>query len=167
VQSVEDYLLTVREKTARVLILAKEQVKQQRSYLKDIVLALQDGTRGFFAERSEHLQRLSEAVIRLSAGLIKKDEVYLKDREKRLLRGVDAYFDRARLRLKRQDDLVKLVHPQQTLRRGFSITRTQEGALVNTIRGVIKGSKFITYVTDGAILSDVEKIEKGQKDEGC
>jgi len=167
VQTVEDYLLLVREKTERVLSSAKERIDQQRSTLKDIGLALQDGTRGFFALRSEHLQRLSEAVIRLSAGRLKKDESSLKDREERLLRGVEAYFERVRLRLKRHNDLVKLVHPQQTLRRGFSITRTEEGQLVNSVKGLKEGSGLVTFVKDGALLSDVVKIKKGQKDEGC
>ncbi len=161
VQTVEEYLITVREKTERVLSLAQDRLDRERSGLKDVVLALHNGTRDFFAEHSRRLERMSEAVVRLSAGAAKKERAAAGERKQRFLRALPAYLDRTRQRVKRYCDIVKLVHPRQTLKRGFSITRTAEGKLVRALKDVKKDAEIVTTLVDGTVRSGVESMEKG------
>jgi len=68
-----------------------------------------------------------------------------------LLRG----RDRDQARLARVSTVLSALDPSATLRRGFSITRTEDGRVVTSLDEVKKGDRLLTQVADGEIESQV------------
>ena len=57
-----------------------------------------------------------------------------------------------------------LASPGNTLRRGFSITRTNQGAVLRSVKKVREGDVILTQVSDGSLKSRIDKSNSLQKD---
>ena len=62
-------------------------------------------------------------------------------------------------RLKSHAKLVEVVHPKNTIKRGFTITRTADGKLVRDTKTVQPGEELRTTVSDGVVKSTVKKTD--------
>jgi exodeoxyribonuclease VII large subunit len=69
-------------------------------------------------------------------------------------RVAHAMSDR-RQRLRRLADVVRLLAPEATLARGYSLTRTADGKVIRTVEQVRAGTRVVTRVSDGEFASDV------------
>ncbi len=56
------------------------------------------------------------------------------------------------------NDLLRVLGPQATLERGYSITTDASGGPLSSIRSVSSGERVRTQLADGEILSDVAKV---------
>lgn len=65
-------------------------------------------------------------------------------------------LQRSRHRLAQAQTRLELLSPKATLERGYSITRTEDGRIVKTVKGVRRGDKLRTLVADGEISSVAE-----------
>jgi exodeoxyribonuclease VII large subunit len=61
----------------------------------------------------------------------------------------------AQHRLAQAGTKLELLSPNSTLQRGYSITRTADGAIVKTVKTVKSGDKIRTLVVDGEFPSVV------------
>jgi len=62
----------------------------------------------------------------------------------------------SRTKINQYQKLVQMADPKNTLKRGFSITRNQEGQIIRSVKDV-KGIKTITtQLEDGIINSEVK-----------
>ena len=66
------------------------------------------------------------------------------------------HADTAAARLDGMDDRARLLDPALTLARGWSITRTEAGALVRSGDGALPGTVLVTTVAQGTVISRVE-----------
>jgi len=87
--------------------------------------------------------------------LIRRQE--LEGLRERLSRGLDQRMDGLRGRLEAAGGLLRVLGPQSTLSRGYSITRTEEGEIVHSVAQASAGKTLRTQLADGEILSRVEK----------
>jgi exodeoxyribonuclease VII large subunit len=65
-------------------------------------------------------------------------------------------FEARRQRLARGHELLRLLSPEATLQRGYSITRRADGTVLKSARGVAPGTPLLTHLRDGEIKSVVE-----------
>jgi exodeoxyribonuclease VII large subunit len=79
----------------------------------------------------------------------------LLDLNRRLLASPSHTIENARQRFRRIEGILRVLGPDATLRRGYSITRDSEGNLIRTARNVRAGMKVHTTVTDGEFRSEV------------
>ena len=75
----------------------------------------------------------------------------------RLLRGGLLNLENLRRRLEHAGNLLRVLGPQSTLSRGYSITRTEAGEIVRSVEQAPAGAPLRTQLADGEIRSRVEK----------
>ena len=81
----------------------------------------------------------------------------------RLRRGLGQRLDTMKHGLEGVAGLLRVLGPQATLGRGFSITRTQTGELVRSVAQAPPGTALRTRVADGEIVSRVPAKSRGKK----
>jgi exodeoxyribonuclease VII large subunit len=133
--------------------LAKLEVEQQR--LKDNALALQAGTTAYLKAHREKIIGFQEVIRQRPAGLLKSQRMALKEHQKALEKTVKMVLANNRLKITNYQKMVEMVHPANTLKRGFSITRAQNGSILKSIRSVRAQDELTTEVADGLIHSSV------------
>jgi exodeoxyribonuclease VII large subunit len=79
----------------------------------------------------------------------------LVDLNRRLLTSPPRVIKNARQRFRRIEGILRVLGPDATLRRGYSITRDTKGHLIRTMRDVRPRMKIRTRVTDGEFSSEV------------
>ena len=75
----------------------------------------------------------------------------------RLMTHLGRIRDREHARLARGSTVLAALDPSATLKRGFSITRSEDGRVVSSASAVKPGDRLKTQVADGEIESQVER----------
>lgn len=76
----------------------------------------------------------------------------------RLQAALEQKFAEARQRLSHQVALLNIVSPLQTLQRGYSITQTQQGQVISSIKHVKLNQPLQIGFTDGSVGVTVEQV---------
>jgi exodeoxyribonuclease VII large subunit len=106
--------------------------------------------RAWLAERAASLrEHRPDQVIRL-----RRQEVAACG--ERLARGFQAAFDRRKQRLARVAEHLRLLSPDGTLRRGYSITMRGDGSVLTSAEEVSAGERLTTRLADGEVASRAE-----------
>jgi len=79
----------------------------------------------------------------------------LVDLNRRLLAAPSQTIENARQRFRRIEGILRVLGPDATLRRGYSVTRDTKGNLIRTVRDAGPGMKIRTRVSDGEFSSEV------------
>jgi exodeoxyribonuclease VII large subunit len=79
----------------------------------------------------------------------------LVDLNRRLLASPSRTIENARQRFRRIEGILRVLGPDATLRRGYSITRDTKGNLIRTISDVRPRMKIRTRVSDGQFGSEI------------
>ncbi len=79
----------------------------------------------------------------------------LADLHRRLLACPSRILENARHRFQRMEGIMRVLAPEATLRRGYSITMNDRGQIMRTIAGVRPKMKIRTRVSDGEFGSEV------------
>ncbi|MEP6974175.1 MAG: exodeoxyribonuclease VII large subunit [Spartobacteria bacterium] len=82
----------------------------------------------------------------------------LLERQRRLGECIRQRFTSARQRAERTTAMLRLLGPEGTLQRGYSITRDAKGDLIRSLAAVRPGLKIRTRVSDGEFESDVSAL---------
>jgi exodeoxyribonuclease VII large subunit len=77
------------------------------------------------------------------------------DLQRRLVALPRQLIDRASQRFVRVEGILRVLGPEATLRRGYSITTDERGKLIRTVAAVRAGLKIRTRVSDGTFGSEV------------
>lgn len=82
---------------------------------------------------------------------------YLDALRERLTRGRCQQMDGVAHRLEKAGNLLRVLGPQSTLQRGYSITRTASGEIVRTVAQAPTGTPLLTQLAQGEVRSRVEE----------
>ena len=74
----------------------------------------------------------------------------------RLRETAERRLDRAATELDQAHTTVRLLDPARVLARGWSITTTDDGAVVRSITDAAPGTRLTTRVADGVVASTVD-----------
>jgi exodeoxyribonuclease VII large subunit len=155
VNRINDYLEVLDVSMQRVVDLAQEYVQSEKQSLKDSAYQLQTATTDYLKEHNNNLVRLKE-VLRLKPNeLVRQQKQKVTTVQQHLARAAVSAVGDARTKIKNFERMIALLHPENTLRRGFSITRNQDGDLVRVVEDVKKGGRLRTQVLDGVVWSVV------------
>ncbi len=75
--------------------------------------------------------------------------------ERRIVAQPARYLQNARQRFQRVEGILRVVGPEATLRRGYSITTDDKGKVIQTVAAARSKSKIRTRVSDGEFESEV------------
>ena len=80
-------------------------------------------------------------------------------------RGRDSFARQLQLRrerLKRIAEMLRLLSPEHTLQRGYTLTTDAEGNLLRSVKDAPSGSTLITKLRDGKVTSVVQNAEEAK-----
>ncbi len=138
VNKVEEFLKKIDEKNTEIIFLAQEILQTHKQRLELVVTNMELKTHKFLGSHKENLASLTNEIQIESNNFIRNSKTKIKHYETR----------------------IKDLDPINIIRRGFSITKTDKGETVRSIKDISKDDEVITIVSDGEIGSKVNFIRK-------
>ena len=124
----------------RLVQLGKDVFQQRRSRIEKILMFLS----AFRPDRLLQAKRAELAVL-----------------EMRLRRSLSANVEFRKSRVTELANVIRLLGPQQTLERGYSITLDARGNVIRSVQDLEPGDRIQTKLADGAAKSVVEELASG------
>jgi exodeoxyribonuclease VII large subunit len=155
VERLKEFIEGVEERQTRIMAGLNQMLKSQRIRLKDSAVSLQSHTLGLIKSHHQRLAGIREALKRTPAVRFKGSQKSLADYQEHLKKIIYLHLQNSRAKINNYQKLAQMAEPKNTLKRGFSITRSQEGLLIRSIKDTkeIKGIK--TQLMDGVINSTI------------
>ena len=133
-----------------------QMLKNRRSRLKDKAFSLQSQTLGWIKSHQQRLAVISQALVRAPAARFKESRKSLGDAHGNLKKIIYLRLQNSRTKIAQYEKLAQMASPVCTLKRGFSITRDQDGRLIRSVKDT-KGIKGITtQLIDGILNTEVK-----------
>lgn len=111
----------------------------------------------FLKQRREHLLRMTSLVTMFRpAEVLQRRRKEIALGEEKLRSTMRQQLERERLQVRRLTEAVRLLGPEQTLRRGYSITEDEAGKVIHSVNAVAANQKLKTILADGNIWSRTE-----------
>ncbi|OLQ93944.1 exodeoxyribonuclease VII large subunit [Vibrio ponticus] len=133
-----------------------QQLQRQSQQLDDLDARLQRAMQRFIAQHQQKIERqlhriqLHSPTKRLSA-----QQATLARLEQKLFDAMDRKLLKSRHQLALAAEKLDTVSPLATLKRGYSITQTEQGDVVHSAQDVKTGDTLITRLADGELRSTV------------
>ena len=160
VERVSTYLNDLDEKVKSVIEEVNATISKEQQRLKDLAMTLHNSTHRF-------LKTHNERVVRLEGLLAQRPTVLINDRRRNLVNNTDLLkkvvhqrFANEELKLKNFTKIVNILHPVNTLKRGFSITRNSQGKIIKRIDDIDLQDQLQTELVGGDVISLVQKKNK-------
>jgi exodeoxyribonuclease VII large subunit len=159
VERLEDFLRGVDERQERILRSARQVLVDWNDHLRDAAMLLQTQTQGLIKGQHQRIAGMTEGLKRVQAARIRQSGRSLADHQEQLKKIICLHLQNSRAKINQFQKMVELADPRNTLKRGFSITRSVDGQLIRCVKDA-QGIKGIsTQVVDGVIYSDVRQIK--------
>ena len=156
VERLEEFVEGVDERQKRLIEALRQALVARHTRLKDHAFFLQTQTLGLIKSHHQRLASITEALERTPAVRFKESKKSLDDAQEHLKKIIYLHLQNSRTKIKHYEKLAQMADPKNTLKRGFSITRSQEGHLIRSLKDA-KGIKGITtQLVDGIINSEVK-----------
>ena len=89
-----------------------------------------------------------------------------EERTRRIASTIEARLRAERARVEAIERLASELHPERTLRRGYSITRSSDGALLRDAAQASPGERIVTQLGAGRLSSTIDRTEPAETGEG-
>jgi len=156
VERLTEVLEQIKERQEQLIEAINHTLSDKRIQLKDSAVTLQTQTLGLIKSHHQRLASINEAINRAPALKFKDSRKWLLDAQENLKKIIYLRLQNSRTKINQYQKLVQMADPKNTLKRGFSITRNQEGQIIRSVKDV-KGIKTITtQLEDGIINSEVK-----------
>jgi exodeoxyribonuclease VII large subunit len=132
-------------------------ISERQQWVDQLEIRLTQVRDWMLKQRRDSLLRLTSLVMMFKPGEVlerRRKEIGLC-REK-LGSAVRQRLEREQLHLSRLAGAVRLLGPEQTLRRGYSITEDENGKVIHSANAVAANQKIKTILADGSIWSRTE-----------
>jgi len=135
---------------------ARQALEQKSWNLHQTALILQTGLQGFLRGHLQTIARLEIFFQREPQRALQQKSWHVGNQARRFLNQLNAVLKNEQNRLEHFRRIVELADPRQMLKKGFSLTRTEGGALVRSVRQLKDQSVLITEFFDGTVRSHIE-----------
>lgn len=165
VGSVQSFVDQLNDGLDVVLRGSQQIVGRARQKLKESAGKIQRQTLFYLKDHQTHVARLKERITRspfvLCATQSKVVNIFIKDLSKNVLRRIE----QDQVRLSNFEKVIRLVRPEKTLRRGFTITRDAQGHVIKDIEDLKSGDFLVTQFADGQAESQVQTVKEAAEHE--
>lgn len=152
---VKDFLTDFEEKVLRAVRGVRARVDQKKGALKDLAVSLRQGTILFLKDHQERMIRLEEFLKATPLRRVKDAREDLMSKGGDLKDVACARMEVEHRRLKSYQRIIEIAHPKNTMKRGFSVTRTSDGRILRSISQAGVGREITTEIVDGNVRSKV------------
>jgi len=135
---VDEFVTHVNEKSEDLLRLTKTYIDGRRAHLKDAVAALKGIPLSVLKGARQKMGQYRDDL---------KKTIYLR-------------LQNSRTKMNNHQKLVEMADPRNTLKRGFSITRGEDGKAIRSVKDARRTKTLVTTLADGRVNSDVRGIVK-------
>ncbi len=139
--------------------IAKFLVERLKEFIEGVdqrAFLLQTRTLGLLKSHHQRLAGITEAFKRIPGVRFREARKSLGDLQEHLKKIIYLRLQNSRTKIGQYQKLAQMADPKNTLKRGFSITRSREGRLIRSVKDT-KGIKDITTeLVDGIINSEVK-----------
>ena len=114
-------------------------------------------------DRREIEQKLEYALEDMNNSLkekVKEMQEDLSSLKEELDESIQDFINENKRTIKSYSDRLEALSPLKVLERGFSITETDDGRVISSVKDVHPGENVTTVLKDGTIISKVEKVEE-------
>ena len=160
VERVADFLAAAEEKVSVIIERVKENLADERQRLKNTAQGLHNSTTFYLKQHHQGMARRQEQVRQGPLQALQRSSLKVSTQQGTLLKDIRTRFGAEQLRLKNFTRLVEIAKPVNTLKRGFSITRSSDGKLLRSVRQARSGEEIMTVLSDGTVKSSVGSISK-------
>ncbi len=138
---------------ARELVQRLREAQQNTDLVKDSLGKLAGG---FVSEKRRHLAGLAQGIQAHSpARELATRQANLTQLQRRLMDHPTRRMETDRQRFQRVEAMLRVLGPEATLHRGYSITRDLEGRVIDSVKLAAPGLRVTTRVADGTFESEV------------
>ena len=133
-----------------------------RENLSAVPEELAKGLQGMFQRRRLTIEH---ALSRLGLGIdrrIQPIQQMLDHDFGRLQAEVRGVLDLRRQRLIGVEGKLDALSPLATLRRGYSVARTEDGQILRSVRDFVTGESFMLRVSDGEVMAETTELKAGE-----
>ena len=135
-------------------------MRRKRDGLRELASELQQEVQSFLRIHDRELTRAEEAIERGALRRVFAASESLESRKTELLSALKRFLAQEDKRIRLHQRFIEASDPLVICRRGFTITRAQDGTLVRSVHDISKHQKMITVLRDGQIKSIVENISE-------
>jgi exodeoxyribonuclease VII large subunit len=138
--------------------IAKFLIERLKEFIEGIdqrAFFLQTRTLGLLKSHHQRLAGIIEALQRIPAVRFKGSRKSLGDTQERLKKIIYLLLQNSRTKISQYQKLAQMADPKNTLKRGFSITRSREGYLIRSVKDTKDIKAITTQLVDGRINSTV------------
>lgn len=151
----ENYRIAGIESSFPVIVEAK--LLRSEKELNCIAHDLERGVSKLISRQNEKLQKLLH-LLEINASRVRGHESERVSMLKyRYEKALESFMDKPRVRLQNIENMIRVLSPVNTLRRGYSITRV-DGKAIKHPGDVKKGSLIETILMDGTVVSSVTQV---------
>ena len=155
VERLKGFIEGVDERQERIVEGLRQILNSHRQRLKDNAFFLQTQTLGLIKSHHQRLASITEGLKRAPALRIKESRKSLIDYQEHLKKIIYLHLQNSRTKINNYEKLTQMASPESTLKRGFSITRSQDGQLIRCVKDVKEVKGITTQLVDGIINSEV------------
>ena len=133
-----------------------------RENLSAVPVELAKGLQGMFQRRRLTIEH---ALSRLGLGIdrrIQPIQQMLDHDLGRLQAEVRSALDLRRQHLIGVEGKLDALSPLATLRRGYSVARTEDGQILRSVRDFVTGDSFMLRVSDGEVIAETTELKAGE-----
>lgn len=135
-------------------------IRDEKQRLKDRSIQLQAGTNHFLKSYNQRLIELKHSLSSRPFIFLKESKRLLLDRNQQVAKATRIRLENEKSKLKNHSKIVEIVHPVNTLKRGFSITRRKDGKIVRDVLDVKEADQITTHLAGGSLMSEVKLINR-------
>ncbi|HNV23877.1 MAG TPA: exodeoxyribonuclease VII large subunit [Candidatus Omnitrophota bacterium] len=162
VVQITEFLRQMDEHSQHIIDLSQEKIRQEKQLLKKIANDLESQTRGLLKQQHTKIIQFLEFMKHRPKVFLKNAQKELEEKKKIFKKAIVVGLQGYNKRLEHFEKLIKAFHPQNTLRRGFSITRGQDRKILKSVKNLKRDESLITEISDGFITSRISEIKKGR-----
>ena len=164
---VRDSLVNLEEKLAQMIDCALEKIANEEKRLKYFAFDLQNNTLAYLKIHNQRIFQLLENLKYQPIYLLQGYRNVIKSQKENLLRAIHLRVEHEKTKIRGNEKLINLASPERTLQRGFSITRTNKGALLKKISQACINEEIVTSVLGGQVYSRVSSVNKEDDNGHC
>ena len=159
VQKVEDFLTSLDEKGYEMIHLAQQKINDEKKSLKNRAVNLHSDTSSFLKTHSLTMVQMMHMIEHQPIRRLVEQKNKLGEHNTNLQRVAKHHLHNVKFKLNHYQRMIEIANPTNTLRRGFTITRTSQQRLIKNKAEVKLQDVIITEVVDGNFCSRVYKID--------
>lgn len=150
---VELFQTNLKDLWTNLATLLESRLQKENERLKQSAVILQNKTIQFLKDHNEKIIRFKEKLKHQPMAIIKENKKIITDFTQELNKVAKTRLQNEQNRLRSYKKIIDIAHPANTMKRGFSVTRTAQGKLVRSVSDIVEDEELITEIVDGKIKS--------------